>query len=254
MDKNSQIITAIILKIEAIKDNDLKVSAYSQEEGKLTLFMRGALKNNSKLLGHVQPLSLTTLMLISSKNGQYIASAKNIEVYLNIRDNFKLLQLAGMSLGLYVQLIKNNYVEKNLYLLLRDWLELLDKNKLTLSSINLELYGLAFKFKFVSYLGLFPEIRICSSCHRHLSQCQEPFYFNKTQGNFSCSKDKNNHKTSLSLNSLKLMKFLQLEDFKKIERLLVSEKDVLSLVRLWREYMIYEFRDNLAKDSSLFDY
>ncbi len=251
MDKNSQIISAIVLRVEAIKDNDLRVLVYSQEEGRLSLSMRGALKSHSKLLGHVQPLSLTTLMLINGKSGQYIVSAKNIEAHLNIRNNLKLLQLAGMSLGFYGQLIRSNYIENNLYLLLRDWLNFLNNDKLTLSPINFELYNLAFKFKFVFYLGLFPEIKICSNCHRHLSKCQEPFYFNKTQGRFSCSKERGSKETALSLNCLKLMNFLKVEDFSKIKRLLVLEKDALSLVILWQEYMIFQFRDSLAKDSTL---
>jgi hypothetical protein len=47
------------------------------------------------------------------------------------------------------------------------------------------------------------------------------------------------------------MNFLKVEDFSKIKRLLVLEKDALSLVILWQEYMIFQFRDSLAKDSTL---
>lgn len=253
MDKNSQTINAIILKTEAIKENDLKVSVYSQEEGKLSLFMRGALKSNSKLLGHVQTLSLSTLMLINGKNGQYIASAKNIEPYLNIRANFKLLQLAGSSLGLYIQLIKNNNLDDNLYLLLKNYLDFLNKNILSLDHKSFELYKLSFMFKFVFYLGLFPEIKICSNCRSYIANCQEPFYFNKTQANFSCIKDKNIQQDQFSLNTLKLMKFLKLENFETIKKLSVLEKDILILSKSWKEYMIFQFKDSLEKNSLLLD-
>ncbi|MCF7820451.1 MAG: DNA repair protein RecO [Candidatus Pacebacteria bacterium] len=248
MDKNTKIIEAIILKTEPAKENDVKVLVYSREEGKLFLSMKGALRASSKLIGHVQPLSFSTLMIISGKQGDYIGSAKNIETYLNIRDNFKRLQLAGLSARLFSCLLKTNQSDQAMFFLIKSWLDFLNTDELSLDDINFKLYSLAFNLKFISLLGLFPDITLCSYCRKPLSNCQELYYFSKEQGAFSCSKNHNSQDAKLSLNSLKLMKFLALEDFQDINRLLVSKEDVISLSEAVRDYMIYEFKDSLKDE------
>jgi len=87
-------LNAIILAREAVRDDDLLVTVYSKERGKLRLQARGAKKIKSKLAGHLEPVSLSYLNATMGKRADQLIGAQSNNSYKNIKSNLAATETA----------------------------------------------------------------------------------------------------------------------------------------------------------------
>ena len=78
---------AIVLNRVPFRENDIRVSLYSSDQGRLDLIARGARKTKSKIAGHIEPISLARIMVIRGKRLDYLGSAINEASYFNIKND-----------------------------------------------------------------------------------------------------------------------------------------------------------------------
>jgi DNA repair protein RecO (recombination protein O) len=89
---------AIILDRKDYREDDSRIVVFSQDKGKMNLIVRGAKKLKSKLSGHVEPLTLSRLMVVKGKELDYVGTAKGEEFYLDIREDLFSLRWAGRAI------------------------------------------------------------------------------------------------------------------------------------------------------------
>jgi len=89
---------AVILDRKDYREDDSRIVVFSQERGKMGLVARGAKKLKSKLSGHIEPLTLSRLMVVKGKDIDYVGTAKGEEFYLDIRDDLFSLCWAGKAM------------------------------------------------------------------------------------------------------------------------------------------------------------
>lgn len=150
-------LTAIILKRQTFREDDLLITVYSRERGKLILQARGAKKIKSKLAGHLEPVSLSYLEVAGGKNIDQLIGARMAKSYLSIKNNLSKLAYASYFLELVDHLTVEAHKEEKIFELLKKAMAYLDDYQLSAVNGRLALARVAFGFKLLDILGLNPE-------------------------------------------------------------------------------------------------
>lgn len=250
MRESTKNISAFILKSESYKEKDLLITIFSKEEGKLILSARSARKSSSKLGGHLQVFSLSDLMVVNGKSFDYIGAAKNNKSYLNIREDFNKMQIAGKAVYVFNRLVNTKVQDEDLYYLLKSFLDHLNKDKiddLNSNDVNkLEMYYLSFLWQLLSILGYRPNLYTCYYCKKRISEGIN--YFNLDKASLFC-----NHKEikgpiiNLSSNIVKYLRFLNKYSFDKVELLKINKTDLKQLKNITNKYIMYQLEEYLRK-------
>ena len=144
-------LSVIILKRQDFKEDDLLVTVYSLEKGKLTLLARGAKKIKSKLAGHLEPVSLSYLNIVDGRSIDQLIGAAMLQSYGKIKTDIDKLSAAGWFLNLLDQQTMENHPDARVFLLTRKYLDFLEQK-----SQDYAIAKLAGVFKLLHLLGLNP--------------------------------------------------------------------------------------------------
>ena len=245
MRESTKNISAFILKSDPYKEKDLLITIYSLEEGKLILRARGARKSSSKLGGHLQIFSLSDLMVLRGRSFDYVGAAKNNKSYLNIREDFNKLQIAGKAIYVFNSLVNTKAQDEDLYYLLSNFLDHL--NQTTNNDLSkLEMYYLSFLWQLLSILGYKPNLYICYHCKKRISEGIN--YFNLNKASFTCNHENLQGSTiKLSSNIVKYLRFLNEYSFDRVELLQINKTDLKQLKNISNKYILYQLEEYLRK-------
>jgi DNA repair protein RecO (recombination protein O) len=238
--KHSQ---AIILNRSDYRESDSLITCYTRNFGKLSLVARGTKKIKSKLAGHLEPISLTDILIIKGKGFDYVGSALMADAYLGIKDNLNKIYYAGRVVGWFNRLVKDGQIDERLFLLLGRWLEVLDNYPAEeFTKENGELFFIFFALKLMAELGYKPEMYNCLNCQEKIKPGKN--YFNLKNGGIICEKCleeerqeqeiASNELLTISDNCIKLMRFImdnRLDAAKKLklDKKVIKELSVLTV-------------------------
>ncbi len=144
-------LTALILKRQDYRDDDLLVTIYSRESGKLTLIARGAKKILSKLAGHLEPVSLSLLNVASGKSLDQLTGASMVKSYARLKADLAKTAAAVWFLRLLDRLTLDNHPDDQIFNLAEKYLDFLARKE-----DDYEIAKLAVGFKLLALLGLSP--------------------------------------------------------------------------------------------------
>ena len=121
---------AIILNRQDFRENDSRIICYSEDRGKMELIARGAKKIKSKSSGHLEPLTLSRMMVVAGKDMNYVGTATGENFYPEIKSNLEKLTLAGRAAALVEKMTREGEVggSAKIFNLLNFFLENLEKN------------------------------------------------------------------------------------------------------------------------------
>ena len=242
MDSNRK-SKAIVLNRQDYREYDSLVSFYTLNFGKLTLIARGTKKIKSKLAGHIEPIALVDLMVISGKGRDYAASVISQESFSNILDDLNKLHYAGLGIRWLLRLTEENEADPPLFLLLVDYLEVLDSYpEEELSKEMGELIFSFFIFKFLSLIGYTPEVYNCLSCRKEIGPGNN--YFNLNNGGLICEscfskreEGTENEILKISDNCIKLLRFMLKNEIVSSRRLKIDKKLVKEIRVLTKGFL-----------------
>lgn len=239
---------ALILNRQDYKEYDSLVTVYTPLYGKLTLLARGTKKAGSKLAGHIEPLTLADLMIISGKGFDYIGGIITRDAYLGIRSDLNKLYYAGSALSLFNRLTKENQSDERLFFLIVRWLEILESFT-DFQKESGELLAAFFTIKFLTELGYKPEMHQCLDCAQAITPGKN--YFNLLSGGLVCEgcfiKNRSvqgvsqNQLLTITDNCIKLMRFMADNRFKSAEKLRIDKKVMKELSGLLDKFIIFHF-------------
>ena len=144
-------LTSLILKRQDFRDDDLLVTIYSRESGKLTLIARGAKKILSKLAGHLEPVSLSLLNAASGKSIDQLTGASMVKSYARIKADLMKTAAAVWFLNLIDELTLENHEDERIFHLAEKYLDFLEKKE-----EDYQIAELSAGFKLLALLGLNP--------------------------------------------------------------------------------------------------
>ena len=231
------ITKAIVLNKESFRENDSRVIIYSQDRGRLDLIARGTKKVLSKLSGHVEPISLTDIMVVKGRKFDYIGGAIARESYNNIKDDLDKLEAAGRGLRLFNKLIKPEQAEEAIFKFLSDYLNILNFSRVNL---DYELLYYFFTILFLSKLGYQPELFNCIKCKKSINSRNT--VFNYAQGGLMCANCfKAKHNLTISKNCVKVLQFAVKNDLGKLIKLKISAPTKAEIIKTISSFYQYNF-------------
>ena len=159
-------LQAIILKRQIFREDDLLVTVYSLERGKLILQAKGAKKIKSKLAGHLEPVNLCRLEVVRGKQIDRVIGAQTINSFLKIKSDLLKLGYASYAVELIFELTKENHQDKAIFELLSKALNFLENEE---QLDRLKVARIAFGFKLLFFLGFDPRAKNGSSFRHEIS-------------------------------------------------------------------------------------
>lgn len=120
---------AISLRCRPWREQDLLVDAYTFEQGKVSLLVRGGMRLSSKLAAHLEPFTLLELMVITGRGFPTAASASSRNCYPLLKGDYEKIAAAGWAIGRFNKLVQEGVRDDALFHLLTDFFALLNEAK-----------------------------------------------------------------------------------------------------------------------------
>ena len=160
---------ALVLRKLSLGEADLLVTLYSKAQGKLRAVGKGARRNSSKLVGHLEPLTQVHLSLARGKNLDVITQAQVLTNFPPLKEH-----LDAITKGMYVAELVDGFGSESqpnpgLYYLALEGL----RNIAAAPESNVPLRY--FEFRLLQVSGLMPELYCCVECRQPLEQDKHRF-------------------------------------------------------------------------------
>jgi DNA repair protein RecO (recombination protein O) len=188
---------AIIIKRIKLGEADRIITFYTPDYGKIRAVAKGARRTKSKLGGHVELLTYSSLLIARGRNLDIVTQAQTIETFLPLKTD-----LGSMSCGLYASELVDSFTEDldqnvSLFRLFLDTLF-----RLTIAK-NREIVLRYFELHLVEQVGFRPQLQSCANCNKLLLPVVN--FFSAAQGGVLCPDCSYEEPTAhpLSLNALR---------------------------------------------------
>jgi len=226
---------AIVLNRQPFKEDDLQVTVYSHDRGKLFLIARGGRKAKSKLAAHLEPLCRTEIMVVRGRHYDYAGSAVSADCYAQIKSEYEKISAASKAANYLVKSVKEGVPDKEIFELMRDLLKELNTGKL-----NPELATAFFSLDLLALLGLAPELHHCVLHRGKITPGGNRFDF--ARSGLICPKCRISvGSLPITDDSIKIIRLVLDEDFNKLKKIKCSAKieaEIISLVDKYYQYAI----------------
>lgn len=230
--------TAIILKRQVFRECDSRVVVYGDKIGKIDLIARGTKKTESKLAGHLEPISLSSLMVVRGRRFDYIGSAFNKNAFINIKNDLDKINIASEAIKIFHKLVKEGEKDEKIFVLLVEFLEELNSE---VDKADLQLFFDFFIFKFISDLGHTPELYNCVVCKNKIKPNNNKF--DLPRGGIVCPdcRKKENNLLAATNESIKVLRFILKNDFKSLTKLSINDNLSAEINMLISSFYNYNF-------------
>jgi DNA repair protein RecO (recombination protein O) len=218
-------------------ENDLIISFYSRQSGKIQILVRGGRKINSKLNPILaEPFSLLDLVVVQGKIYHLIGGEKRQRFPQILSQPEKLITL-NFLFGQINKIIKPE-PDKKIFSLLVKFLIIINQAKKENSLLLIN----AFLIKFLSFLGYCPEIKKCLICGK--LPLEENLLFNFNKGGIVCLKHtslENLSEANLKIKQkdLKILQKLLYQDFNSLLKQSFFQKDLKRAELIIKKFFIW---------------
>ncbi|MFW5888674.1 MAG: DNA repair protein RecO [Patescibacteria group bacterium] len=244
MTKQTFNTTSIVLNRVPYGENDLKVSLLTKDKGRIEVVARGAKKLKSKLAAHLEPFTVSDVMIVRGKQRNYAGSAVGNFFYQAVKSDPSKVYYAGAGSAVMLKNIKENDRDSSEYFqLLRMFLDLLQEKE------NDDLLGCKvlhslFLFKFFQIYGCGPNISHCFQCGKKIEPGNN--FFNIKESSVFCKGcfrgNTDQYKLTISDNCIKIMKLVLDDGLAKGDKVKIDNPRLsLELSTLAGKFYAYNF-------------
>jgi len=224
---------AIIIKKIKLGEADRILSLYTPHLGKIRAVAKGVRRPRSKMAGHLELLTHSLVSLARGRNLDTVIGSQTINSFLPLKSNLQLTSQALYAVELVDLFTADNDENYPLFQLLLETMHRLcqgNNNELTLRYFELHLLNL---------VGYRPQLGQCVSCHSPLTATSNSF--SPSAGGVLCPRCSQNqfYSYSLSVNALKVLRFLQSNDYDTISQLKIGPELCQELEEVMRNYLQY---------------
>ena len=236
-------LKAIILDRQIFREFDSRITVYSLDHGRLDLIVRGTKRPKSKLAGHIEPLSEVDLMIVKGRKFDYAGSAKVVNAFSKLKNNYDSLINAGQVAKILKRLIKSGEADNRIYFLLKKYLELINKNNT--SKDRSDLFLLFFMLKIVFYLGYSPQLNSCLACDTRKEELK--YFFNYEDGGLICESCRKGSSGNLliSAETIKVMQTVLASEIEKMAKLVITTETLAEFKKILDIYLRYNLNYKL---------
>lgn len=217
---------AIVLRHFPLGEADYILTLYSRQLGRINAVAKGARRVKSKMGGHVEPLMHTSFLLAEGSSDLFtVNQAELLEGFRPIREDIIKLELALHIAELMEAITPTHQENESLFYLLRDSLT-------TLSDGNHSSFITYFRLHLLDISGFCPELYLCVECNSIIQP--KAHKFSPDRGGTLCPLCRPSSASilPLSLNSLKILRFLLKSKLRDIYQLRLESTDIMELDRI----------------------
>lgn len=224
---------AIIIRKTKLGEADRILTMYTPGLGKIQGVAKGVRRPKSKLSGHLELLTYSQVTLAIGHNLDTITGSQTINSFTPLKTDLWLTSYALYITELTSQFTAERVVDERLFHLLLDTLQDLCQAN------NRELLLRYFEIHLMEETGYRPQLQECVACHRILEPTKN--YFCAGIGGILCPSCAVNQPFSrpVSLNALKVLRFIQRNDYNAVGRLKIDNVLSLELENITRSYLKY---------------
>ena len=224
---------AIIIKKTKLGEADRILTLYTPDLGKIQAVAKGVRRPRSKLAGHLELLTHSQVSLARGRNLDTITGSQTINSFLPLKSDLGLTSYALYITELVNQFTADQVENRPLFALLLETMEQLCQSN------NYELVSRYFELQLLNAVGYRPQLQQCVACHRPL----EPVInaFSSSNGGILCPDCYQNQPLTqpISVDALKVLRFLQSNDYANVNRLKISPQLAHELEVTMRDYLRY---------------
>ncbi len=151
--QNFTVVLGLVLKAEPIGEYDRRVVLLTREKGKITVFARGARRQNNRFLATTTPFCFGEFKLFAGQNSYSLSEANITNYFEAVRSDFELAFYGMYFLEMADYYARENTDEKQLLKLLYQSL-----TALTHPALDRDFVKLIFEMKAIMINGEFPGI------------------------------------------------------------------------------------------------
>jgi DNA repair protein RecO (recombination protein O) len=157
-DVNAQ---AVLLKRIDYGDNDLIVTLFIPNVGKLTVIAKSAKKSKKRFPGILEHFNQLSVVYSQNRRGglPLLKEATLHDAFINIRTDINKTAYAGYWVELIHLWLEEGHAQDTLYYLLQEVLGALDKGE-----VSIQVLDIYFQMKFLKLVGLQPHLTSCCQC------------------------------------------------------------------------------------------
>jgi DNA repair protein RecO (recombination protein O) len=226
---------AIVIKKTKLGEADSILTFFTPYTGKIQGFAKSLRKPKSKMAGHLELLTYSTVSFSRGHNLDTITGAQTIDAFVPLKSDLWL-----MSCGLYIAELINQFTAEHqenyglFQLMLKALQQLCREN-------NKELILRCFEMRLLDSAGYRPQLRECINCHKTLEPTTN--YFSSNAGGMLCPDCSLNQPatSSLSVNAQKVLRFLQDNDYASACRVKIDAeliRDVENIISGYLKHLL----------------
>ena len=193
---------AIVLGYNTLGEADTLVTFFTRNQGKVRAVGKGARRSNSKLVGHLEPLTVSKMSLVHGRNIDIITQAEVITRFSTLKEN-----LTAIAKGLYLAEMMDGFGTEaspnpDLFQLMIDTLRIIEADPESQMALRY------FEYNLLKVSGLMPELYHCVECREELEP--NAHRFSPNVGGTLCLEcsPEDAHLRPLSLRALKVLRLL----------------------------------------------
>ncbi|MFC2019397.1 DNA repair protein RecO [Chloroflexota bacterium] len=224
---------AIVLKKTKLGEADRILTFYTPRLGKIQAVAKGVRRPRSKMSGHLELLTHSLVSLARGRNLDTVTGAQTIDGFFKLKGDLGLT-----SCGLYVtelvhQFTADHVEDPRLFGLLLDTLHHI------CGTGDVEIVLRYFELYLLEGVGYRPQLQHCVACHSPLKPVANSF--SASAGGMLCSTCRRSHPHvgSLSVNALKVLRFLQGNEYGAVSKLEIDAGLSEELEGVMRYYLRY---------------
>jgi len=234
---------AIVLKRSDFGEADRLLTLYTPGLGKIRAIAKGARKPTSRKSGHVELFTHSQLLVARGRNLDIITQAETLHAFRPLREDLLRTTYAYYAAELLDRFVEEGIENRPLFDLLLSMLGWLGE------SGDLALTARFYELRLLGLVGYRPQLFQCVSCRATIEPVNN--FFDPGRGGVVCPRcydgglrDSIGLK-AISLNALKVLRFLQTRDYETCSRLRISPGLHRDLETVMQRYITYILERNL---------
>ena len=221
---------AVIIRRSDFGEADRLLTLFTPQ-GKRRVVAKGARKTTSRLAGHIELFTYTSLLLAVGRNLDIVTQSTIRQGFETLRGDLRRIGAAYYAAELIDRLTEEDDENRPAFELLVATLGALDGSR------NVDLALRYYELHLLGYLGYRPQLYHCAACQEALTE--EADRFSPASGGVLCPRCAAGDRTAMpiSLGAFKLLRFLQTQPLEAIERLNISATVREEAEQLLRAYI-----------------
>jgi DNA repair protein RecO (recombination protein O) len=230
--RNYQIEVIIIKKIK-LGEADRILTFYTPHLGKIQGVAKGVRRPRSKMAGHLELLTHSTVSLARGRNLDTVTGSQTIDSFLPLKSDLELTSYALYVIELINQFTADSVENHPLFQLLLETMHHLCRGS------NSEVVLRSFELHLLDLVGYRPQLGRCVSCRLPLEPVTN--YFSPSAGGILCPGCSNSQSSvhRISVNAIKVLRWLQGSDLSATEKLKIDPELSRELEAIMRGYLRY---------------